>query len=479
MDSIWQASAQDLAGAIRQRRLSSEEVVNSFIDRIEQLDADVNAFALVDAEGARAAARSADAAAKRGDALGPLHGLPVSVKDLVATAGLRTALGSKIYAANIPKVDAQAVARVRRAGGIILGKTTTPELGHKVLTDSPLHGVTRNPWALERTCGGSSGGGAASVAMGFGPLAVVTDGAGSARIPAACCGVVGLKPTLGSVPNEMTPDLFGQLTTIGAMGRTVADVALLYSVMAGPHPQDPWSCGGRHVDQDSHPDNVKGLRVHWMPLFGNSRTDREMMAVVLAAIAKLAECGAEIIPAKSIDPGLDASRILMRANQAARYGHLLRQWRGQMDPSMIDCVEEGLNQTAAELQMAMLERTNLYRRVQQLFETAEVVITPTIGAPPPLASHRAEQQIVINGELAGSLRQAWYCYTIPLNPTGHPALSVPCGWTAGGLPVGLQIIGPWYSELRLLMVAAALETVLPWKDRWPTLAIGRAGVAGA
>lgn len=477
MTELWRRPATELAAAIRDRQLTSRELVSATLDRIDRLNGDTNAFALIDAGGALKAADAADAATARGDRLGPLHGLPVTVKDLVPTAGMRTALASYVFADNVPTRDAEAVARIRRAGGIILGKTTTPEMGHKVLTDSPMHGITRNPWALDRTCGGSSGGAAVGVAMGFGPLAVSTDGAGSGRIPAACCGIVGLKPTIGSVPHEATPDLFGNLTCLGSMARTVEDAVLLHNVMAGPDPRDPWSLAGSQTPLELAEDRLgvlKGLKIRWMPRTVNDYLDPDIEARTDQAVRTMIDAGALLVDEpESLDWGLDDALVLMRAYQAARSGHVLAKWRDRMDPTMVAALEEGLTQDAGTLQKALLARTELHRRVQAIFEHADVLVTPTVAAPPPPVTQRADEPLVVNGKPVGSLRRAWYCYTIPFNPSGNPAISIPCGSTRDGLPVGLQVVGPWHAEQRLVAVAAALQALMPWQGNWPALAIGR------
>lgn len=481
MTEFWQKPATELAAAIRGKALSSRELVSATLDRIERLNGDTNAFALVDAEGALKAADAADAAVARGGDLGALHGLPVTVKDLVPTAGMRTALASYIFADNVPAQDAEAVARIRKAGGIILGKTTTPELGHKVLTDSPMHGITRNPWALDRTCGGSSGGAAVGVAMGFGPLAVSTDGAGSGRIPAACCGIVGLKPTVGGVPHETSPDLFGNLTCLGSMARTVEDTVLLHNVMAGPDARDPWSLGGSATPLTLAGDPLsilKGLRIRWMPRTVNDYLDPDIEAHTAKAVEAMTDAGARLVDKPvSLDWSLDTALVLMRAYQAARSGHVLEKWRDKMDPTMVSALEEGLAQDIGTLQKALPERTALYRRVQAIFDHADILVTPTVAAPPPPVTQRADEPLVIDGKPLGPLRRTWYCYTIPFNPSGNPAMSVPCGFTKDGLPIGLQIVGPWHAEQRLVAVAAALQALMPWQGNWPALA-GAAGASG-
>jgi len=474
MTEIWQLPATALARKIREKEISSREVVSSLLSRIDRLNPAVNAFALIDREQAIADAEKADTATIRGDVLGPLHGLPVTVKDLLPTRGLRTAYGSRAFADNIPDQDTEAVARVRAAGGIVLGKTTTPELGHKVMTDSPLHGLTRNPWALERSPGGSSGGAAAAVAMGFGPLAVATDGAGSGRIPASCCGVVGLKPTVGAIPHETTTDLFGSLSVIGPMTRTVGDLALLFNVMAGPDARDPWSYGGSFSPLTLAEDPVavlKGLRIRWMPRTINSYLDPDTERLTTAVVNRLCDNGAEVVDGPEItDWGLDIGGALMRAYQTYRYGDLLEEWRDKMDPTVVAILDGGRVQEIAALRAALSRRTDLFRRVQSLFDHCDVLITPTVSTPTVPVTQKADQPLVIDGTPLGTLRETWYCYTIPFNPSGNPAISVPCGLSKDGLPVGLQIVAPWHAEQRLVAIAAAIESISPWQNLWPALA---------
>ena len=473
MTDLWKKSATDLAAGIRDREFSSEELVRATLARIEALDKRTNSFAIVDAEGALNFAREADKALRAGGATGPLHGLPVTVKDVIATKGIRTAYGSRLYKDNVPAADPEAIARVKRAGGIILGKTTSPEFAHKILTDSPLHGITRNPWSLGHSCGGSSGGAGAASAMGFAPLHVTTDGGGSSRVPAACCGVVGLKPTMGSVPNETSQDLFG-LQVLGTIARTVADVKLLHQTMAGPFAGDPMTAGGAAVEPvplGGDPAAVlKGLRVRYFPLMGNQRVDTEVAAITKGMVDAMAAAGAQVFEAGDIDWAADAWRVYMRGQQAQRFRSTMDKVRDQLDPSMVMCIEEGLAQSAAELQAAMQERSGLFRRLQAAFTTADIFVSPIVAAPPLKATHLAHEPIIINGRDEGPLRKSWYNYVIPLNGSGHPAMSVPCGRTAAGLPLGLQVAGPWRSEPLLLRVAAALEALRPWAQDWPPAA---------
>lgn len=469
---LWRQPAAGLAGELRAGRLSSEELVRAVLDRIEALNGPVNAFAFVDREGALAAARKADEERRAGKATGALHGLPVTVKDVIATRGMRTAYGSRLFADNVPASEPEAVARIRRAGGILIGKTTTPEFAHKILTDSPLHGITRNPWSLEHSCGGSSGGAGVASAMGFGPLHVTTDGGGSSRVPAACCGVPGLKPTMGSIPNEAAQDLFG-LQVLGVIAREVRDIALLYGVMQGPFVDDPFSAGVERQDLALPTDPLavlKGLRVRFFPRMGNTVVDDEVAAMTRGAVDMLAGAGARVAEDGDIDWATDAWRVYMRAQQAHRFGATLEKVRSQLDPSMVVCVEEGLSQSAAVLRAALMERSAFFRRLVNVFETADVFVSPVIAAPPLLASHKATDPIVINGKPAGALRDAWYNYPVPINGSGHPAMSVPIGRTRAGLPLGLQIVAPWRAEPLLLKVAGAMEALRPWRQDWPPAA---------
>src|SRR5690348_2800358 len=294
--------AAELAVLIARRAVSPVEAVDGVLDRIEKTQPTLNAFITVCAEEARAAAKEAEAALMRGDNLAPLHGVPFAVKDLVNTAGLRTTFGSWALADNVPAADSPAVARLKAAGAILVGKTTTPEFGHKCFTEAPLFGRTANPWDLARTSGGSSGGAAAAAAAGLAPIGIGTDGGGSSRIPAACCGVVGFKQTLGLVPHDLTPDGFGNQSHITPMTRTVMDAALMLQAMAGPDPCDPHSLGLAVLDfvAAARPEgNLKGMRIAWRPLLGNRFLAAEVRAACEAALLAFEELGAVVEPVEN------------------------------------------------------------------------------------------------------------------------------------------------------------------------------------
>jgi aspartyl-tRNA(Asn)/glutamyl-tRNA(Gln) amidotransferase subunit A len=452
--------AVTVAREIRAKKISPVEVVDAVLRRIDALQPIVNAFVTVTADEARATARRAEAAVMAGGVLGSLHGVPFSVKDLVFTKGVRTTMGSAIFAEQVPVNDAVPVWRMRDAGAILVGKTTTPEFGHKPLTDSPLFGVTRNPWRLSRTAGGSSGGAAAAVATGQGPLALGTDGGGSIRIPAACCGIVGLKPTLGRVPHTQQADLFSTVSYIGPMARTVAEVALCFDAIVGWDPDDPYSRPEPATDPVSV--DVRALRIGWMPRVGNRLVDRETLAACEAAARHLESAGAHV---ETVETDLAAFEriflVFLQAGLAARIGAHMATFGDRVAKSLRETVERGAQWTGVDYANALAQRTTVFRLVQTLFERFDVLISPTLSRPALDAEHDAHAPIVIDDQEAGSIRGAWYPYTFPFNLSGHPALSLPCGWSADGLPIGLQIVGPWYADRRVLALAAHLERERP------------------
>ena len=449
-EPIWRWSASRIAQAVRTGRTSAEEVVREVLARVEHVNPSINAFALIDAQGAMAQARQRDQARAAGAQAGPLEGVPFHVKDLVPTAGLETAYGSWAMQGNVPQTDARAVARVKAAGAIL------------IQTESPRYGPTRNPWRLTRSPGGSSGGAAAAVASGMGPVAVNTDGAGSARIPASCCGILGYKPSLGLVPNDMAAALFENNQYIGLNTRTVGDLAIMLTVMNGPDPGDPWTLGRDRQEfvcpQDPHM-AVRGLRVLYVPLMGNRTVDADVTALVDGALGRLRELGVTVTTlAEPFDWGIELSTAWLKGMLQARLVPLLATHRNRLDPELV-AVLEGANDVTAD------QRASL--RVQHLFDTDDLIISPTLAAPPIALNHRSSEPLVIGGTEAGSLREAWYPYTSVANMTGHPAISIPVGFTPDRLPVGLQAMGPLHQDQRLIDLAAALEMLLPWGHTWP------------
>ncbi len=476
---LWMLSVGDLQPRLRSGALKAEDLMTSVLDHVEKTGAEVNAFAHVARDAALAAARRADRDREAGKPCGPLHGIPFSVKDLLAVEGMPLENASEAFAGEIAETDAEGVRRLRAAGAIPFAKSTTPEFGHKVLTDSPRHGVSRNPYDLTRSCGGSSGGAGIATAMGFGPIHVSTDGAGSGRIPASCCGVVGLKPTWSAVPHETTTDVFGSLTCIGQMGRTVADVTAMFNAMKGPDPRDPWSHGGspEPVALPSAPiAALRGLRIRYLPRTVNAWLDPEVEAGVGDGVERLVRAGATLLPtAFEATFDIGSALVLMRAYQAARFGHLLALFGDRMDrTARLSLTPQPELHTYDRLKDAARARTDIFRSVEALLADVDVVITPTVSTPTLPVEQQADGPLVVDGVDRGPLRQSWYPYTILFNASGHPAISVPAGVSAAGLPIGMQIFGRWHDEGRLLSVAAALEALKPWADHWPAAAgIGR------
>jgi aspartyl-tRNA(Asn)/glutamyl-tRNA(Gln) amidotransferase subunit A len=461
--------ATDLAGLIRTRRISPVELVEQVLDRIDALQPSLNAFITITADRARADARRAEDAVMRGDPLGALHGIPFSVKDLTHTADVRTTMGSVIFENFIPTEDAVPVARMKRAGAILIGKTTTPEFGHKPITESPLFGNTPNPWDLARTCGGSSGGAAVAVASGMGPLALGTDGGGSIRIPASCCGIVGLKPTLGIVPHIHAPDLFGNFSYIGPMTRTVADAGLVMDVIAGLDRRDPYALSSP-AGRPAFGDTLAGRRIGWMPTVG-APIEPETRAVAERAVRMVADMGATIELLEGED-FVGAERhflVMLQSGLRARLARYVSDYATRMAPSLLQTIACGAEWSAVDLQHALAARTDLFRHFQRLFETYDLLVSPTLSAPALPLDQDPFGRITIDGVDAGTIRGAWYPYTYPTNLTGNPAISIPCGWSAAGLPLGFQIIGPWHGETAVLHAASRLEAELRWTERRPPL----------
>ncbi|HLI14146.1 MAG TPA: amidase [Alphaproteobacteria bacterium] len=463
--------AHEIAAQIRAGKLSPVDLVTAVLARIDASQPTLNAYITVCHTEALAAAKAAEAAVRRGDELGPLHGVPVSVKDIINTKDIRTTWGSRLMADNVPDNDAVAVSRLKAAGAIILGKTTTPEFAHKLLTDAPLFGVTRNPWDLDHSPGGSSGGSAVAVAAGLGPLALATDAGASTRLPAACTAILGLKPTLGIIPHNQVPEAFNNFIHLGLMARNVRDLALMLDVLAGPHPSDPHSLaaplpGARERLADSL--DVKGKRIAWRPLLGNEVLDDEVRTLCEEALHALAEQGAKV---EQVDEPFENSdsawRVLQQSNWAARFYDKLDEVRDRMDPSFVEGIRVGGSYTGQQVTKAGYRRTQIFRAVQQWFARFDFVVTPTAARPPLPVSQRALDPITINGRTVGDMRQAYAPYLNTIDLSGHPAVSVPCGWTKAGLPVGLQIIGPWYADAEILRLAAVFEQIRPWASRIP------------
>jgi aspartyl-tRNA(Asn)/glutamyl-tRNA(Gln) amidotransferase subunit A len=459
-------SALDLARLIRDKAVSPVEVVARALARIERLNPRLNAFTVVTADGARDAALAAEAAVMAGEALGPLHGVPVSVKDLIFTRHVPTAGGSRLYADHVPDEDAVCVERLKGAGAILLGKTTTPEFGHKGVTDSPLCGITRNPWNLELTPGGSSGGAGAAVAAGLGPLAVGTDGGGSIRIPASFCGIFGLKPSFGRVPQYPSFPGWEQFSVTGPMTRTVRDAAVMLDVMAGPDDRDDSS-----LTADAGPSylaacesGIAGLSVGWSADLGRATVDAEVLEICQDAAADMESlgCHVEVVTPTWDDPE-EIFRTLAAAETYAAWGAHLERNPDALDRTLVAYLRFGRGITIAQYLAARAARRALWREVHAFLARFDLLVTPTVAVPPFAVGRPG-----VN-EIAGApvSRLGWIPFTYPWNLTGQPAASVPVGFTAAGLPVGLQIVGRRHADRTVLAAAAALEAARPWRQHRP------------
>lgn len=454
-------SAADTARGVRSGELAAAQVVEECLARIEELDTKLRAFVTICAAEARAQAAAIDRDRAAGKPLGVLAGVPVSVKDIINTQGVRTTWGSRLMEQNVPGEDAVAVKRLKDAGAVLIGKTATPEFAYKLLTDSPISGVTRNPWNPELTPGGSSGGSAVAVAAGMGPLSLATDAGASTRLPAACCGILGLKPTLGRVPHSQVPDGFNNFIHLGVMARTVEDCELMLGAIAGPHAADPWSLCAQ-------PAKAPRLRIEWRPLLGNTLLDDEVRSQCEAALSTLKDAGAAVRPIEEPFENAEAPwRVLQQSNWAARYFAKLGEVESKIEPGFAAGIRAGGAYTGQQLLAATVKRTEFFRKVQAWFERCDLVATPTMSRPPLAATHGVDEPITVNGKRAGDMRVAWVPYLNVFNLTGHPALSIPAGFTRAGLPVGLQLVARWHAETDLFAAARLVEQARPWAHARP------------
>lgn len=411
------------------------------------------------ADDARAAARRAEAAVQRGEELGPLHGVPVGVKDQMNVTGARVTFGTHLLADYVATEDAPVVTGLRRAGAIVVGMTTMPEFGWQGISWSPLYGMTRNPWNLERSTAGSSAGSGAAVAAGMVPIAVGSDGAGSIRMPASFCGVVGLKPTYGRI--AMYPVSVSELVThYGPMSRTVRDTAAMLQAMAGPDPRDPYCLPASDEDYlASCEGGVAGLRIAFSPDLGYATVNPEVARVVADSAKRFEELGATVVEAT---PGFEdpiwAADQYLWAGAANRAHPRLAEMRDKMDPGFVQAVEMMAQRTLFDSARARLIRNNLADTMGRFFQQYDLLVTPTMAD----TAFGLDRSLPQYGPTL-----AWSPFTYPFNLTGEPAISVPCGWSTDGLPIGLQIVGPRFAEGRVLRAAAAFEAAQPWADRRP------------
>lgn len=465
-DELPWLSAVELAVRIRTKKVSPVEVTRTILARTEKVNPSLNAFVTVPTGAALCAAKKAEDAINRGDALGPLHGVPFHVKDNLYVADSRTTFGSFPSRQNVTAGDCPAVERLRAAGMIMIGRTNTPEFGWKGVTDNRLFGPTRNPWNRELTPGGSSGGAAAAVAAGLGPVGIGTDGGGSLRIPASFCGVVGFKASFGRVPNW--PGSGGaMLRHIGAITRTVTDQALVLDVLAGPDRRDLYSLPPAGVSYAAELDKgIRGKRIAYSSDFGYARVAPEVAAICRRAAERFAESGAQVeqIPLDWRDPYETWSVFFFGTAAAAMEQNLATQG-DQLDPGYRRVVEQGLKLRGGDFANALAARHEFWDRVRRVYEKFDLLLSPTLAVPPfAIGQDDADP---LGGESLGPLQ--WTRFTYPFNLTGQPAASVPAGWTKAGLPIGLQIVGDRHADLLVLQAARAWELVQPWNNKRPAI----------
>ncbi|MFH5212233.1 amidase [Antrihabitans sp. NCIMB 15449] len=458
-------TAVELVSAYRRRDVSPVDATQAVLTRIGTFDSTVKAYCVLDSSFALAEAQKSENRWQAGRPAGPVDGVPTSVKDLLLTRGWPTRRGSKSIDPDQDwAVDSPCVARLRESGAVLVGKTTTPELGWKGVTDNPLTGVTRNPWDPTRTSGGSSGGAAAAVAAGMGPLAMGTDGGGSVRIPGSFCGVVGFKATYGTVP-IYPPSPFGTLAHVGPLTRTVDDAALVLDVVTGPDSRD-WSALASPSDsfRSGLDTSLAGLRVAYSPDLGFAAVDPEVAAAVDRAVGILTDLGAHV---EKVDPGFEdpvwAFECLWFAGAAKATEHLTEQQRSELDPALARACEIGREFSAQDYLEANARRMNLGVAMGAFHEQYDLLVTPTM----PIVAFEAG--VEVPDGWTGRGWTSWTPFTYPFNLTQQPAITVPCGFSASGLPIGLQIVGPRHADVRVLNAAKAYEDATEWWKRRPVL----------
>jgi aspartyl-tRNA(Asn)/glutamyl-tRNA(Gln) amidotransferase subunit A len=450
-------TAMELRGRIARREVSPVEATRRALDKAQATQASLNAFFLLMPEQAMAAAKAAEAAVMRGDALGPLHGVPLSVKDLIAVGGERYAFGSRCMVDNVAAADAPSVECAKRAGAIVIGKTTTSEFGCKGVGDSPLTGITRNPWNLKKTPGGSSAGAAASVAAGVTSIALGTDGGGSVRIPGCLTGLAAIKGQFGRIP-VWPMSATTTLAHVGPMARTVEDAALLFMACAGYDARDPYSVAGPVPDLlAACKQDVKGLRIAYSPTLGYARPDPEVLRVVDAAAKRFEELGCAVDLVERVferDP-VDIWAAEFYAGAGTRLRPFLESKRELIDPAVADILEQALRQDLRDYYGKVFERYALRDALRPFFERYDILLSPVL----PVTSLDVGKNVP--DHLGDRNLVSWVYYTYPFNLTGQPAATVCAGIASDGMPVGLQIVGRALGEFNMVRAAAAYERTQP------------------
>ena len=469
-DDLAFASATELRRLIAEKKVSPVEVTELYFSRIDELDSQLNSYLTLTPDEAMRSAKAAEEAVMRGDSLAPLHGLPTSIKDLEITRDIRTTAGSLVFEDRIPDEDSTVVERVRGAGAVILGKTNTPEFGLLGATENRLGDHCRNPWNTDRTTGGSSGGAGAAVAAALCSLATGSDGGGSIRIPASFCGVYGIKPTQGRVPRysgAAAPIIANQLSQSGPMTRTVRDSALLLQVLAGHDPRDHSSLRDAPPDFVAAADrDIKGLRVAWSPDFGYAAVEPEVVDISSRAAKVFEELGCSLEASDlTLESPFDAFWSLFSANIYSIYGYLLDDDADRLTWYAMECLENGARVSGSQYTKALGQLDRVKAQFAEQFERYDLLLSPTMAVDAFPVGRYPKQ-------IAGREVEPFWGYlpfTFPINMAGHPAASIPCGFSADGLPVGLHVIGRRGDEATVIAASAAFERAKPWAQERPPI----------
>ena len=475
-DEICSMEATEISGLVRSGNLSPVEVADAVLDRMERLEPTLHAFSTTTPEIAREQAKRIEKEISEGGDPGPLAGVPVGVKDLVSTKGIRTTMGSYAYADWVPDEDDVSVERLKDSGALILGKTNAPEFGYSGVGHNPLFETTTNPWNTDLTPGGSSAGSGAAVASGMGPLAVGSDGGGSVRIPSSFCGLFGMKASMGRVPlypgcrDERYPGVssWESLEHIGPMSRTVRDGALMLSVMAGPDDRDRFSLPRADFDwlEQAEPGDLSGLKVAYSSDWGYASVDPEVRRVVGEAVEIFERdlgCSVEETHPGFEDPYDAFWGMVVLDTDLAGMRRMADELGEKMSPHLVELLER--DWSAEDLTNAVKVRKAVCNKMWRFMRNYDLLLTPTLAVPPFETGIQGPD--VIDGREVGTTY--WLSFTFPMNMTGQPAATVPAGFTADGLPVGMQIVGRHLDDPMVLKAAAAFEAAKPWKDLWPPL----------
>lgn len=457
-------SLSELSKGLSQKEFSAVELLNDVIDRYEKLEPRLNMFSHFDEEAARASAKATDRRIQRGEKLGELDGIPTSVKDLIAVKGMPQQFGSRAVPPDTIAADAPSVERLRNAGAVILGKSTTSEFGCKAVGDSPLTGVTRNPWDVRKTPGGSSCGAAAMVASGLVPYAIGTDGGGSIRIPAALCGLFGIKAQFGRVPvfpTSATPTL----AHVGPLAKKVEDAASVLNVIAGHDRRDPGAVNGPLPDFVGAGRGYRRLRIAWSPTLGFGRVSPEIQEITAQAVNTISQLGLEVELVENVmDDPIDLWTAEFYAGVGTKLRQVVQNEPELLDPAVLDVLKGALAQEMGPYYRKVFERYAFREKMRQFFERYDLLLTPTLPTGP------FDAGLDVPPGFEDKSIVSWATFTYPFNLTGQPAASIPAGFTNDGLPVGLQLVASSYDEASILSLAMAYQRASTQiADRRPTL----------